>query len=267
MFADDTIAYMTITGKESAHKLQDDLNRLAEWEETWQMQFHPDKCQLLSITRNRKHTTQNTYVLHGHTLETVDAAKYLGITITSDINWGTHIDNVTKKGNMSLAFLRRNIRISSPNIKSIAYKALVRPQVEYASSVWDPHEADKIHQIEMVQRRSARWVYDRYLYTSSVQRMLDELKWKSLCVRREQARLTMLYKMVHGLVRVNLTNRLNQQQQTRTRRAHPLYFEVPQSATKYHQASFYPRTATAWNRLPLDVIQAPTVDAFRAMLA
>ena len=36
------------------------------------------------------------------------------------------LDNITKKANMSLAFLKRNIRVSSPTIKDAVYKATVR---------------------------------------------------------------------------------------------------------------------------------------------
>jgi myo-inositol-hexaphosphate 3-phosphohydrolase len=60
--------------------LQDDLEAAAIWEEDWLMAFHPDKCNLLSITTKRK-PEHFYYNLHGHILESVDSAKYLGITL------------------------------------------------------------------------------------------------------------------------------------------------------------------------------------------
>ena len=43
------------------------------------MKFHPDKCQVLTITR-KKEPIHFDYVLHGHKLEHVQTAKYLGVT-------------------------------------------------------------------------------------------------------------------------------------------------------------------------------------------
>jgi hypothetical protein len=48
------------------------------------------------------------YTLKGHTLESVTTAKYLGITISNDMNWDTHINNITSKANKIIGFLRRN---------------------------------------------------------------------------------------------------------------------------------------------------------------
>ena len=44
LFADDTIVYLAIDSQCDAMILQQDLDLLAEWEQTWQMEFHPDKC-------------------------------------------------------------------------------------------------------------------------------------------------------------------------------------------------------------------------------
>ena len=134
-----------------------------KWKSDWQMEFHPDKCQVLRVTKKREPSYKGSYLLNGHQLEVVDQAKYLGVTIQGDLRWNTHIANITGKANSSLAVLKRNVRVSSKTIKAAAYKALlVRPHLEYCSSVWDPPTANLIKPIEMVQRRSARWVNNNY---------------------------------------------------------------------------------------------------------
>jgi len=60
------------------------------------MAFHPDKCNVLSITRN-KTPVKYTYTLHP--LEHADKAKYLGVTIQSDLKWDSYINNITTKAN------------------------------------------------------------------------------------------------------------------------------------------------------------------------
>ena len=92
---------------------------LAKWEKRWQMQFHPDKCQVLRITNKRNPIIFN-YTLHDHILATVTQAKYLGVTITNDLNWKQHVENISKSANKALGFLRRNLRINSVKAKEQA---------------------------------------------------------------------------------------------------------------------------------------------------
>jgi hypothetical protein len=207
LFADDTIAYLAIKSTDEAKILQEDLDKLGEWEHRWQMEFHPDKCHVIRITRNRRNIVNANYHLHWHKLQMVDTVKYLDINIANDIRWNHHIDSITNRANHCLAFLRRNIRISSPKIKDTAYKILVRPHLEYASTVWDPFTAKNVNQIESVQRRAARWVLAKHRRgpdTTPVSAMLDQLHWPLLRTRRLNNRLAMLYEINHGLVNIKL---------------------------------------------------------------
>ena len=47
LFADDTIAYLTITSPKDTITLQYDLDKLAIWEEKWKMAFHPENCNVI----------------------------------------------------------------------------------------------------------------------------------------------------------------------------------------------------------------------------
>ena len=78
------------------------------------------------------------YKLHDQTLTRVKSAKYLGDTLTNDLKWDQHIDNICEKANRTIRFLRRNLSIGATSLKERAYFTLVRPLVEYASTVWDP---------------------------------------------------------------------------------------------------------------------------------
>ena len=117
--------------------------------------------------------TSRSYTLHGHILECVQSAKYLGCQITSDMRWSNHISNICGKANKTLGFLRRNVNINSTSVKESAYKSLVRPLVEYASSVWDPHLQKDITRLEMIQRRAARYVSNKHGNRSSVDNIIN----------------------------------------------------------------------------------------------
>ena len=79
-----------------------------------------------------------SYALEGTDLENVESIKYLGVTITNDLRWNIHVSNVCIKANRTLGFLRRNLYSCPQEVKEAAYKRLVRPVLDYGSSVWDP---------------------------------------------------------------------------------------------------------------------------------
>ena len=180
------------------------------------MEFNPSKCQVINITR-QKTVKDTSYFLHKIKLESVPSAKYLGVDITKDLSWNTHINRITNKANQTLGFLRRNIKVHSTQLKSVAYKTLVRPQLEYCSTVWSPYTQTNIAKLEAVQRRAARWASNDYRQTSSVTDMLLSLNWRLLELRRIDCRLGLLYKITNDLVAIpahpymTLTNRPSRQ--------------------------------------------------------
>ena len=123
---------------------------------------------------------ENTYYLYDTPLLSLDHFKYLGITLQSNLRYDRHIQDITTKANRTLGLLRRNIRTPTPQLKERAYKALVRPQLEYASTVWFPWQRYHVDDVEKVQRRSARYIYNDYRSDSSVSTMIENLHWDSL---------------------------------------------------------------------------------------
>ena len=73
--------------------------------------------------------------------------------------------------------------------------------------VWDPNTQENIKKIEMIQRRTAPYVCKNYVREEGcVTEMLEQLGWRSLLQRRVDIRLVFLYKCVHGLVAVDISN-------------------------------------------------------------
>ena len=261
LFADDTAVYRLSATSHDQHLLQEDLHRLERWEQNWDMAFHPGKCVTLPVTRKRTFTN-NQYQLHGHTLASVTSAEYLGVTISQDLSWDRHITNICAKANKTLGFLRRNLKISARNLKETAYKAFVRPILEYACTVWDPHTEQNISKIEAVQRRAARFVVNRYHNTSSVAAMINKLEWPSLQHRRKVARLTMLRKILSNEAAVSKSKLVPAP--ARQRRGHPQQMTRIQCRTQYRQYSFLPNTISDWNALPETAVAADTLDTFKS---
>ena len=263
LFADDTIMYLTISSMSDAQKLQNDLDKLASWENKWDMSFHPQKCNVLSITNNRS-IIHYPYILHGNLLEHVDKAKYLGVTLQSNFKWDAHINNITNKAYSTLGFLRRNLKINSPKIKQQAYFSLVRPSLEYACAVWDPHTQRDKSTLEMVQRRAARYVTNRHRNRSSVGDMLDRLNWDSLEDRRTKMRLSTFYQITKSSISVDKNILVKPQRLSRNMHQHS--FQKIACRTEVYKYSFFPRTVVDWNRLPPDIATSESITSFKSTL-
>ena len=91
----------------------------------------------------------------------------------------------------------------------------MRPQLEYCSPIWDPYEKCDILSLEKVQRQATRFVSGDYRRESSVMNMISNIGWQSVEERRTIARLTLSYKIVHGLVDISTSPLLPSGRQTR----------------------------------------------------
>ena len=240
LFADETAVHLTVKGQDDNQKLQNDLDILQEWEweREWDMEFNPSKCQVVHITRSRQ-PINTTYSMHGQVLDSVESARYLGVDITSDLSFTQHINRATANASKSLGYLKRNILTKNPAIREAAYKTIVRPQVEYASSVWSPYTKKDINKIEMVQRRAIRWTQNSYSSYASVTQMQNQLGLRTLEQMRADARVIMLFKIIHRLVAIPLPQYFEQPSRM-TRHSHPLALRQIHTSVNYYKYSFFP---------------------------
>ena len=136
LFANDCLLYRTINQEDDHQALQKDIKNLEEWANKWGMRFNAKKCYILSINKS----STRLYELNNHILQEVSDNPYLGLQISNDLKWSIHINNVYKKANATLGFLRRNLRNVPENCrKTAAYISLVRSVMEYGATIWNPY--------------------------------------------------------------------------------------------------------------------------------
>ena len=267
LFADDALLYRCIQTPDDITILEEDIENLQVWERRWLMSFNADKCEVLRVSNKRNNIIGSSpYSIHGTPLRTVDEAKYLGVTIHKNLSWKPHVHNICNKGNSTLGFIRRNLRKCPKNIKEQAYNTYVRPTLEYSSTVWDPHTKGLISQIDMIQRRAARFVLSNYNQRDSVTLMLKDLGWRTLYERRAQSKVIMLYKIVHGLVAVPASQPYLFKSSDHTR-GHHLKFMQQHCRIRVFESSFFPSVVSLWNALPSSTLSATTTEAFRRHVA
>ena len=84
------------------------------------MDFHPQKCNVLRVSRAKSPMTFS-YRLKGTVLAEEATSKYLGVDLQNNLSWNqhVHVSRVTKKANSMLGFLLRNLRrsVKKPRLK------------------------------------------------------------------------------------------------------------------------------------------------------
>lgn len=118
---------------------------------------------------------------------------------------------------------------------------MVRPTLEYASTVWDPYQDNLEKDLEQVQRRAARFVYNEYQNVSPgcVSSLMDRLNWEPLKDRRCKDRLTMAYKIRNRLVDIDPSN-YYKPGDPRTRGGHRIHQQ--RTLKDQYRYSFFPRS-------------------------
>ena len=101
LFADDCLVYREIKCRQDQNDLQKDLNLLETWGSTWGMRFNAAKCNIKRVSRKQTPIPYQ-YELSGQVLEEIKVAKYLGVTVSDDLEWTKHIDVITSKANSKL---------------------------------------------------------------------------------------------------------------------------------------------------------------------
>ena len=266
LFADDCVLYREIKNEIDSQELQKDLNSLMKWECDWQMNFNPKKCFVMRLTHAR-HMTRFNYILGDKSLQETDNHPYLGVHITNDLTWNKHIHQITATANRTLAFVRRNLYSCPQHIKKSAYTTLVRPLLEYSSSVWDPHTKTLVNKIEMVQRRAARLCHNDYktIEKGCVSEMIRKLNLEPLNIRRTNKRLTIFHKAINGHLALPIGHL--QPVLRRTRHLNSKAYNTIHTSKDCYKYSFFPRTIKDWNSLPDKIATIKEPHKFKFALA
>ena len=120
---------------QSYNKIFQDINKLLEWANKWQMSFNVDKCSVMHIGHNNM---QSIYNMSNEQLPTTDQQRDLGIIISKDLKWQKQTEKSCKTANKVLGFIARNFRYKNEELILPLAKSLVRPHLETCSEILVP---------------------------------------------------------------------------------------------------------------------------------
>ena len=126
--------------------------------------------------------------------------KDLGVYFSSDLKFHDQVDAAASKANKMLGMLSKTFSHFDDELLNLLYFAFVRPHLEFAVSVWNPYMKMDIWRLEQVRHRATRLVPG--LRRLPYEERLEVLGWTTLQDRRVRGDLIQLYKVCHGLDKV-----------------------------------------------------------------
>ena len=259
-FADDTKIGSTVLSNEQVENMQNNLDKLSAWAQTWQMRFNEDKCKVLHIgSRNEK----ATYKMNDTQLQVVDKEKDLGVIISNNLKPSQQCAEVVKKANKIIGFIGRSFEHKNKDIILTLYNSLVRPLLEYCVQFWCPYYQKDIDKLERVQRRVTKMIPN--LRNKPYEDRLKELDLFPLTQRRLRGDLIQTFKIIKGIDNVNCNKYFTIDRSNYTRGNG---CKIIGKAFNSHESKnfFFNRVVNLWNGLPREVIDCNTVDSFKRRL-
>ena len=263
-FADDTKSGRVIKNKTDRMELQEDLNNLALWAEKWQMQFNADKCKIIHFGRRNP---EFEYSINGHTLETVEEEKDVGVMISCDLKPSKQCAKAAKKANSVLGQMSRAVTYRDKITWIGLYKQFVRPHLEYCVQCWSPWTQQDIILLENVQKRAVRMVSG--LTGKSYEEKLREINLTSLIDRRARGDLIQTWKIIHGKDDIDKEMFFKLVPEPENRRINTRFSSgklniiKPRANTEIRKNFFSVRVIDEWNNLPEEIKSAKTLNQFK----
>ena len=156
LYADDLKVFKIITNFHDCVEFQHDLDRLYNYCCANKLYLSLPKCHTITFSKKKK-TVNFNYQLGSYNLGKVTCLRDLGVYLDSKLNLDTHVEKIVNKGYQMFGFVMRASRdFRRPATFLHLYKSIIRPQLEYAVSIWNPYYAKYKESIELVQRKYLR---------------------------------------------------------------------------------------------------------------
>ena len=249
------------------------------------MVFHPNKCKVLVVTNKYLQYIlpfdRFPYCLDGTYIDYVSSEKDLGVLITSKLNWGVHSDALVTKASSRLGLLRRTCHFTkSSDRRRVLYLALIRSIFEHCSVVWHPHTTSHLVRLDAIQRRAVKWIlkeqYQSYQDSEFLMKQ-QNLNLLPIGYKLKLTDLVLFHKIVYKTVQIAMPNyifQLTKDSVPNTRKNAEIYngsddlvfgcaVRPRVDAFRY---SFFPRTVSLWNVIPLQIRQTECNNKFTVLL-
>ena len=268
LFADDTSLYLTINRRDQVvlanETLNSDISKISKWAQDWLVTFNPNKSESMLISRKQNTNVFPPLVMDNQAISDVENHKHLGLFLSDDCSWHSHIDYIKSKAWSKIHLMRKLMYQLDRRALETIYLSFIRPLLEYSDVVWDNCTIYEKDELDKIQNEAAR-ICSGATKLISLNKLSAEIGWESLQSRRSKHKLIMYYKMTHGLSPTYLSELVPPPVSVNSRYnlRNTQNLQVPFCRTNLYFNFFLPSATRAWNALPDEVKSATSVMSFK----
>ena len=284
LYADDTKIWRSITSEVDHQILQNDINYLNDWATLNKMKFHPMKCKVISMHSKPSPLAilpfvSFHYYLGESLLDYADKEKDLGVIINNKLNFDEQHENLLSKANQQFGLLKRTCNfVKDMKRRRVLYLTLVRSQFEHCSPIWRPYNYETmLEKFENFQKKCIKWILSEeelsYSYGNTYIHKCRQVNILPLRLRFKLNDLILFHKIINGLVPIRLPEYLEWfSGSSRLRNSHLDHLSlistiVPsKNSIKSLEKSFFYRTHSLWNCIPLEIREIGSLSLFKSRL-
>jgi len=260
LYADDTKVMSKVNNSTDKLILQKDLQSAYEWSKSWLLEFNLLKCVVMHYGSNNP---RHTYEMGPKTLSESSCERDLGVIFSSDLKWKQQVLSCSAKASSMLGRIKRSFVNFNVKLVKTLYTVYVRPLIEFAVPVWNPSLKGDIKHLESIQHRVTRMIPK--LKKLPYNERLKKMGLTTLEARRIRGDLIQLFKIFNGLECINLCKKPMFKSEGITRGHEQRY--AREICTYEPQQNFLTnRSANKWNELPVEAINAKTLNEFKAKI-
>ena len=260
-FADDTKIGNTMVTMEDRTKLQQALDKLCQWADTWGMAFNTKKCKVMHMGRNNPN---HQFSMGGLMLDNTEEERDIGVTVSSDMKPTAQCAKAARVAQAVLGQISRAFHYRDRHVFVRLYKQYVRPHLEFCTQAWAPWTVADSTALEKVQKKAVGMVSG--LISHSYEDRLKELGLQTLEERRHQADMHMMHKIMHGgggLDHNTWFTRASDSGRATRSAADPLNVIVKSGRLDIRSKFFSVRVSGQWNAVPMDMKQLQPAHKFK----
>lgn len=164
MFADDTIIYFEDFRLDSIeYVINKQLEKMYSWLCTNKLKLNRGKSKFILIKSARYNDNIKCDIrVANEKLGQVEEYKYLGVIIDNVSSFKKHVQYVIRKMSAKMQFIRRVDKDLSAYVRSVLYKAIVAPHLQYCSTIFIELNKTQIETLQVCQNRALRAVLHIY---------------------------------------------------------------------------------------------------------
>ena len=265
IFADDTTL---LTAASDTHEttsiLNRDLARIAAWAKKFKVTFNSDKTKEIIFSKQVMNNSL-PLIFDGHIADRCGKHKHLGITLTPDLSWDVHINNIIKQVNLKLSMIY-SVRQLSRQTLDVMFKMHIRSCIDYCIQVFgNSINETQIAKLDRLQHRAAKITTMAMKFTSKEKLLLD-LGWENYKTRIEYLSLCLFHKIHTHETRPQIRECMPPVNNNHTATRSQRYYNNYSTRDAEFNNSFFPKTVRRWNNLPV-YLRNLSIDEFKIELA